>query len=256
MKQALPSLQEIVEGQIILIDKPIKWTSFDAINKLKWLIHTKIGHAGTLDPLATGLLVCCTGKMTKQIQFLQKVDKEYIASIQLGAITASYDLESPLEEQQSFSHLTKMEIEDCIASFLGTQEQTPPIHSAIKKDGVRAYKLARAGEHIELKSRTVVFHALDILDLNFEKGTIELRIHCSTGTYIRSLAHDIGQKLKVGAHLSGLIRTKVGDYDLKDATSVEEWVKYLEEENEKFPEIKEERKAHRKRSRRGIRWKN
>lgn len=254
MKKALPSLQEIVEGQIILIDKPLSWTSFDAINKLKWLIHTKIGHAGTLDPLATGLLVCCTGKMTKQIQFLQKVDKEYIATIQLGAITASYDLESPLEEQQSFNHLTKKEIEDCIASFLGTQEQIPPIHSAIKKDGVRAYKLARAGEHIELKARTVVFHALDILDLNLEKGTIELRIHCSTGTYIRSLAHDIGQKLNVGSHLSGLIRTKVGDYDLKDATSVEDWVKYLEEENEKFPEIKEERKAHRKRSRRGIRW--
>ncbi len=250
MKQALPTLQEIAEGLILLVDKPMNWTSFDAINKLKWLIHTKIGHAGTLDPLATGLLVCCTGKMTKQIQFLQKVDKEYIATIQLGAVTASYDLETPLEDQKDFSHLTKEEIEDCITTFLGEQEQIPPIHSAIKKDGVRAYKLARAGEHVELRARAVTFHTLDILDLNLETGTIELKINCSTGTYIRSFAHDIGQKLHVGAHLSGLIRSKVGEYLLEDAQTVEEWVAYLEAENAKYPEIKEARVAQKKKSRR------
>lgn len=250
MTHSLPTLPEIFDGQLILVNKPLTWTSFDAINKLKWLVHAKIGHCGTLDPLATGLLLCCTGKMTKKIQFLQKVNKEYIATIQLGSTTPSYDLETNPENFQNFSHLSKEEIASSIESFLGTQEQIPPIHSAIKKDGVRAYKLARAGEKVALKPRTVIFESLDIEEIDIALGQIKIKIHCSTGTYIRSFAHDLGQKLGVGAHLIALIRTKVGDYHLKDALSVEDWVKYLEAQNELYPEIKETRLAQKKNSRR------
>lgn len=250
----IPSLPEIAEGQIILIDKPLTWTSFDAINKLKWQIHTKIGHCGTLDPLATGLLICCTGKMTKQIQFLQKEDKVYVAQIQLGATTPSYDLETEEEEHKDFKHISKEDIEKAVASFLGEQSQIPPIFSAIKKDGIRAYKLARAGEDVEMKSRIVHFYKLEIQSLDLEKGTLELYIHCSTGTYIRSLAHDLGQKLGVGAYLSGLRRTAIGDYSIENALTIEEWVAHLDKENEKHPEIREKRLEERRRSKRKWRY--
>lgn len=250
MTPVLPNLPEIFEGRLILVDKPINWTSFDVVNKLKWLVHSKIGHCGTLDPLATGLLLCCTGKMTKEIQFLQKVDKEYVATIQLGSTTPSYDLETSPENFTSFQHLEEKDIIKALHSFLGVQEQIPPIHSAIKKDGVRAYKLARAGETVVLKPRTVTFKELEILNIDLNKGQVKIRIHCSTGTYIRSFAHDLGQCLKVGGHLIELIRTKVGDYLIENALSIEQWVAYLEEQNEQYPEIKANRLAQKKNSRR------
>src|SRR5690625_2186675 len=248
MKNSLPSLAQIVEGQIILIDKPLNWTSFDAVNKLKYQIQTKIGHCGTLDPLATGLLICCTGKMTKQIQYLQREDKEYIAEIQLSATTASYDLETEPENHKEWAFLNKKEIITTIKGFLGQQEQIPPAHSAIKKDGVRAYKLARAGKEVKMNPRIVDFYALEPIQIDLEKGQINLRIHCSTGTYIRSFAHDLGQKLNTGAYLSGLRRTKVGDYHIGNASSIEHWVEHLEEQNKLFAEIGEREREERRRN--------
>lgn len=215
----IPGLDEIREGAVILIDKELTWTSFDVINKLRKSIHTKIGHAGTLDPLATGLLICCTGKMTKKITDYQKQDKEYTGIIQLGATTPTFDLESEPENFKSFESITESFIHKKIEeNFLGEISQYPPIHSAVKKGGKPAYLLARAGKEVKLDPRIIHIHTFEI-ELK-DGGEVHFRVVCSTGTYIRSLAHDLGQALECGAYLKALRRTKIGDFDVENAHKV------------------------------------
>lgn len=220
-----PTETEIKEGAVILIDKAYRWTSFDAINKIKRTTHAKIGHCGTLDPLATGLLICCTGKMTKQIEQFQKQDKEYTGVITLGAITPTYDLESAPEDLKDYTHLTETVIRDAVAQFTGEIEQFPPIHSAIKKDGKRLYELARAGKEVQPDPRRVKVNEFEITKIALPE--VHFRISCSTGTYIRSLANDFGAALGVGGYLSALRRTKIGAFDVEDARTVEQWIEFL-----------------------------
>jgi len=210
------------EGQVLLIDKPLKWTSFQVVNKIRWHIRQKfnlkkikVGHAGTLDPLATGLLILCTGKFTKKIETYQAQTKEYTGEITLGATTPSYDLETEIDAVFSTEHLTEELIYKTAKLFEGEIEQKPPIFSAIKKDGKRLYELAREGKTTEIKSRKITIEAFEITKINFPK--IEFRIVCSKGTYIRSLAFDFGVALKSGAHLSALRRTKIGAFNVNNA---------------------------------------
>ena len=210
------------EGQVLLIDKPLKWTSFQVVNKIRWHIRQKfnlkkikVGHAGTLDPLATGLLILCTGKFTKKIETYQAQTKEYTGEITLGATTPSYDLETEIDAVFSTEHLTEALIYKTAKLFEGEIEQKPPIFSAIKKDGKRLYELAREGKTTEIKSRKITIEAFEITKINFPK--IEFRIVCSKGTYIRSLAFDFGVALKSGAHLSALRRTKIGAFNVNNA---------------------------------------
>jgi tRNA pseudouridine55 synthase len=233
MVHSQPSLQQIKEGVAILIDKPYKWSSFDAINKIKWNIKkVKIGHCGTLDPLATGLLICCTGKMTKQISTFQKQIKEYTGVITLGAVTPTFDLESEPEQFKSIEHLDEATIKAATASFIGEIQQVPPIHSAIKKDGKPVYKLARAGKEVILEPRTITIDIFEITKI--EDAKVHFRVVCSTGTYIRSLANDFGAALGCGGYLSELRRTKIGDFSVDDAWSVEQWVDYIKGEKERL----------------------
>lgn len=220
-----PTETEIKEGAVILIDKAYRWTSFDAINKVKRTTHAKIGHCGTLDPLATGLLICCTGKMTKQIEQFQKQDKEYTGVITLGATTPTYDLESTPENIKDYNHLTETMVKDAVAQFVGDIEQLPPIHSAIKKDGKRLYELARAGKEVKPDPRRVLIHEFEITKI--EPPEVHFRISCSTGTYIRSLANDFGAALGVGGYLSALRRTKIGAFNVADARTVDQWMEFL-----------------------------
>ncbi|MFA6057948.1 MAG: tRNA pseudouridine(55) synthase TruB [Taibaiella sp.] len=225
----IPTTEELKEGAVILIDKPLRWTSFDALNKLRWLVKMKkIGHCGTLDPLATGLLICCTGKMTKKITEYQKQEKEYTGIIHLGAVTPTYDLESEPEQQQPFEHLTEDEIMAATAAFTGDILQTPPIHSAIKKDGKRVYELARQGIEVKLEPRAVNIKTFEITKIALPE--VHFRVVCSTGTYIRSLANDFGAALGCGGYLQELRRTKIGDYSVDDALTVDDWVKALKPE--------------------------
>lgn len=203
-------------GKILLIDKPLTWTSFDVVRKIRNLTRIKkTGHAGTLDPLATGLLIVCQGKATKKIESIQNAEKEYTGTIHLGSTTASYDLESEPTPQQDIAHLTPEFILQQASSFVGFIDQVPPIFSAIKVDGKRSYDLARKGLEPELKSRRIEIKAFDITAFNLPE--ITFRVACSKGTYIRSLAHDLGQKLGTGAYLKSLRRTKIGDYSVDDA---------------------------------------
>ncbi len=220
-----PSLQELKEGAMLLIDKPYRITSFAAINKIKYAAKVKIGHAGTLDPLATGLLICCTGKFTKKISDYQRLPKEYTGSFYIGATTPTYDLESEPENFQSIETITEAILHETTKQFTGDIMQTPPIHSAIKKDGKRAYELARKGQEIVLNARPITVSEFEITKI--ELPEIQFRVVCSTGTYIRSLAHDYGQALGCGAYLSSLRRTKIGEYNVEAAPSVEEWLEYL-----------------------------
>lgn len=220
-----PTETEIKEGAVILIDKAYRWTSFDAINKIKRTTHAKIGHCGTLDPLATGLLICCTGKMTKQIEQFQKQDKEYTGIITLGATTPTYDLESAPEDIKDYTHLTETVIRDAVTQFTGEIEQFPPIHSAIKKDGKRLYELARAGKEVQPDPRKVTVNEFEITKIALPE--VHFRIGCSTGTYIRSLANDFGAALGVGGYLSALRRTKIGAFNVEDARTVEQWMEFL-----------------------------
>ncbi|KAA5533805.1 tRNA pseudouridine(55) synthase TruB [Taibaiella lutea] len=222
---AIPTQEELIEGAVILIDKPLTWTSFDAINKIKRLMKAKIGHCGTLDPLATGLLICCTGKMTKRITEYQKQEKEYTGIIHLGAVTPTYDLESKPEQEKPFEHLTDDEIIEATKAFTGDIKQTPPIHSAVQKDGKRAYELARAGKEIKLEPRDVQIKTFEITKIALPE--VHFRVVCSTGTYIRSLANDFGAALGCGGYLQALRRTKIGDYNVDDALTVEQWVAEL-----------------------------
>lgn len=207
-------------GEVLLINKPLTWTSFDVVKKVRNTLRVKkIGHAGTLDPLASGLLILCTGKFTKRIDEIQAQEKEYTGTITLGQTTPSYDLETPVSESKDISHLTPDDIQAAANTFVGTIEQIPPIYSAVMIDGQRAYDLARKGKEAEMKPRTVTIKAFDIT--NIEGAVVSFKVICSKGTYIRSLAHDLGQKLNVGAHLSALVRTRIGDYKLEDALSIE-----------------------------------
>lgn len=219
-----------LEGQLLLIDKPLTWTSFDAVNKLRYTIRKqfnikkiKVGHAGTLDPLATGLLIICTGRFTKKINEFMGLPKEYIGTIQLGSTTPSYDLETEIDQEFPTDHINQSLINDIKSAFIGPIEQIPPLFSAIKKDGEKAYEVARRGDTIEMKSRSIEIMELDLV-LN-ENLQIDFRVVCSKGTYIRSLAHDIGKALKSGAHLSELRRTKIGGFHVQNAISPEEFVK-------------------------------
>ena len=216
---------DFLEGQIILLDKPLDWTSFQAVNKLKYKLKSefnlpkkfKIGHAGTLDPRATGLLIVCTGKFTKIIPQIQDAPKEYFTEIKIGVQTESYDTEKPEILHQDISEITETQIKETLEKFLGEIDQKPPIFSAIKIEGNRAYDLARAGKEVEMKSRkTTITYIENIeIDLPFVRFTVG----CSKGTYIRSLAHDIGQELGVGAYLTNLRRTKIGDYLVENAST-------------------------------------
>lgn len=226
----MPSLEDVKNGSVILVDKPLTWTSFDVINKIRKQVHTKIGHAGTLDPLATGLLICCTGKKTKEITSYQKQDKEYTGIIQIGASTPTYDLESVPQNFQDYSHITQELVSDAVLKFCGDIQQIPPIHSAIKKDGKPVYKMARQGIEVKLEPRSVTIHQFDA-KLQPE-GEIHFTIRCSTGTYIRSIANDLGQHLGVGGYLKALRRTKIGAFDAEDALSVDEWVAHFQQLND------------------------
>ncbi len=216
--------EDFKNGQVLLIDKPLTWTSFQAVNKLRWEIRQafnikkiKVGHAGTLDPLATGLLIICTGKMTKQIDTFQGQDKEYTGTFVLGSTTPSYDLETEIDQTFPTDHITDDNIHKVANSFIGDTEQFPPIFSALKKDGKRLYDYAREGKTVEIKPRTIRISEFEIT--NIDRTKIQFRVVCSKGTYIRSLAHDFGKALNSGAHLSVLRRTKIGDFDVKNAVT-------------------------------------
>ena len=215
------------QGQLILIDKPFQWTSFDVVRKIRYLTKTKkVGHAGTLDPLATGLLIVCTGKFTKKINEYMAQEKEYTGSITLGATTPTYDLESEPQNFKSVDDLTEEKINEATKFFTGNILQTPPIHSAIKKEGKRSYDLARQGIDVKLEQRAVTISAFQITKIELPK--IYFNVVCSTGTYIRSLANDYGEKLGCGGYLSGLCRTRIGEFMLQDAMSMEEFQTRIE----------------------------
>lgn len=217
--------QDFLEGQIILLDKPMDWTSFQAVNKLKYKLKSefglpkkfKIGHAGTLDPRATGLLIVCTGKFTKTIPVIQDAPKEYLTEIKIGVQTESYDTEKPEILNCDYSSVSTEFIHETLNKFVGEIDQKPPVFSAIKIDGNRAYDLARKGKEVEMKSRKTTIHYISNIEIDLP--FVRFTVGCSKGTYIRSLAHDIGQELGVGAYLTNLRRTKIGEYSVDDATS-------------------------------------
>jgi len=225
---AIPTQEELKEGTVLLIDKPLRWTSFDALNKLRRLMKAKIGHCGTLDPLATGLLICCTGKMTKRITEYQKQEKEYTGIIHLGAITPTYDLESEPEQFKPTDQLTEEQIRAATVEFTGAIMQVPPAHSAIKKDGKRVYELAREGKEVKLDPRPVTITTFELTHIALPE--VHFRVVCSTGTYIRSLANDFGAALGCGGYLQALRRTKIGAFSVDEALTVEQWVKALKPE--------------------------
>ena len=222
----MTTAEDYQNGQILLIDKPLNWTSFQAVNKIKYALINKvglpkkfkIGHAGTLDPLASGLLLICTGKFTKKISELQGQAKEYKGTFFIGATTPSYDLETEIDNNFPISHINEELIHETVKQFLGEIDQKPPIYSAIKKDGVRLYEHARAGEVIEIAFRKTTIHEFEITRIALPE--IDFRVVCSKGTYIRSLAFDFGKALNSGAHLTALRRTKIGDYHVKNAVDV------------------------------------
>ena len=228
--------EDYKNGQVLLIDKPLEWTSFQAVNKLRWHIKQrfkikkiKVGHAGTLDPLATGLLIICTGKQTKEIHIYQGQEKEYTGTFTVGATTPSYDLETEIDENYPTEHITEALLKETTKQFIGEIQQKPPIFSAIKKDGKRLYELARKGETTEIQARTVTITEFEITNINLPK--VDFRVVCSKGTYIRSLAYDFGKALNSGAHLSTLRRTKIGDFSVDNADSIEGFIASLEESN-------------------------
>jgi tRNA pseudouridine55 synthase len=210
--------------RVLLVNKPLEWTSFDVVRKLRYKLKIKkIGHAGTLDPLATGLLILCTGKMTKKIDEYQAQEKEYTGRFIIGQTTPSHDLETDVSERSDISHISNEKIYETVKLFMGMIDQVPPMHSAIKVDGKRAYELARQGKEAELKSRQVLISAFDITAI--ELPSLSFRIVCSKGTYIRSLARDFGQALGVGAYLAELCRTRIGAFRLEDALEIEDIIR-------------------------------
>lgn len=223
-----------LEGAVLLVDKPQGWTSFDVVNKIRSKIRTlfqlrkiKVGHAGTLDPMATGLLIVCTGKETKQISVYQERPKVYTGTITFGGTTPSYDAETEINEVFPFEHITPTLLEEAKHKFIGEIDQVPPMFSAIKVDGQPLYKMARKGESIKVESRKV--HIYNIVFTRIELPEVDFEVHCSKGTYIRSLAYDLGNAVKSGAYLSALRRTQIGEFEVEDAKTVAEWVEWLEE---------------------------
>ncbi len=228
---------DFVEGEILAFDKPYRWTSFDVVGKTRWLLchrlglkKLKVGHTGTLDPLATGVVVVCTGRKTKLIDQLQNHTKEYVATLQLGATTPSYDLEKPIDATYPTEHITRALIDEVIPTFQGEQWQVPPMFSAVKVDGKRAYELARKGQEAELKAKLLVIDEIEVLSFDAEMMQLVLRISCSKGTYIRALARDIGERLGSGAHLIALRRTRVGDIRVEDCMNFEQFTQLIDNE--------------------------
>ena len=219
---------DFIAGEVLLIDKPLEWTSFQAVKKIKYRLprKIKIGHAGTLDPLATGLLIICTGKQTKQIESYQGQEKEYTGEFTLGNTTPSFDLETEFDQTFPIDHITNEQIQEATKPFLGEIDQFPPIFSALKVNGERLYKSARAGKEVEIKSRKITIHEFEITKIDLPK--IEFRVVCSKGTYIRSLANDFGKALESGAHLSSLRRTRIGNYKIEDSYQLEDFIKLIE----------------------------
>ncbi|MDT0556406.1 tRNA pseudouridine(55) synthase TruB [Patiriisocius hiemis] len=224
-KKTQLTLEDYQAGQVLLIDKPLEWTSFQVVNKIRWLIKKqfgikkiKVGHAGTLDPLATGLLILCTGKFTKKIETYQAQHKEYTGTITLGATTPSYDLETEVDSTFNTSKLTEALIKETTSQFIGEIQQKPPIFSALQKDGKRLYEYARAGEKVDIPTRKVHISSFEIIQINFPD--VHFKVSCSKGTYIRSLAHDFGKALDNGGYLSALRRTKIGDFKVDNAVSI------------------------------------
>lgn len=228
--------EDFTNGKVILIDKPLTWSSFQAVNKLKFVLKKKfnlskrfkIGHAGTLDPLATGLLIICTGKFTKSINEIQAQEKEYTGTIKLGETTPSYDLETEVDKTFPTEHITTELLQETLQQFTGEIMQKPPVFSAIKKDGKRLYEHARAGEEVEIEARKTTIYGFELTRI--ELPEVDFRVTCSKGTYIRSLAHDFGQALQSGGHLTALRRTKIGNYSVEDAVSPLDFEKQINDE--------------------------
>lgn len=225
--------EDFLNGQVLLIDKPLNWTSFQAVNKIRWAIRQafnikkiKVGHAGTLDPLATGLLIICTGKKTKEINIYQGQEKEYTGTFVLGATTPSYDLETEINAHFPIDHITEAKIHETTNIFIGEINQVPPVFSAIKKDGKRLYEFARSGEEVTISSRKVTIS--DFIITKIEDNTLHFKVTCSKGTYIRSLAHDFGKALDSGAHLSSLRRTKIGSFSVNQAKTIDSFLSELD----------------------------
>lgn len=228
---------DFIEGEILCFDKPLRWTSFNLVSKIRsQLCHKlgvkklKVGHAGTLDPLATGVMVVCTGKATKRIDELQAHVKEYVATLQFGATTPCFDLEKPIDQTYPTEHITETLVREVLGRFLGRIEQVPPAFSACKIDGKRAYDLARKGKEVELKPKVLVIDEIELLGFDKEKMQATIRVVCSKGTYIRALARDIGQALESGAHLIALRRTRVGDVRVEDCLQVEDFPEWLDKQ--------------------------
>lgn len=230
-----------VEGEILYLDKPLGWTSFDAVKRVRGAVMRrmgvhkfKVGHAGTLDPLATGVMIVCTGKATKQIENLQAGVKEYVATIALGATTPSFDLETKIDATYPVGHITQELVEQTLKKFVGRIEQVPPAYSACKIDGQRAYSMARSGLEVELKPKVLVIDEIELLD--FKPDEIKIRVVCSKGTYIRALARDIGQALDSGGHLTSLRRTRVGNVRIEDCLSVDQTVELIAKAEVEIPD--------------------
>lgn len=224
--------EEFLDGQMILVDKPLEWTSFQVVNKIRWLLRKqfglkkiKVGHAGTLDPLASGLLILCVGKMTKQINTYQAQDKEYTGTILLGVTTPSYDAETEVDETFPTEHIDEAMINEAVKKFIGTIQQQPPVFSALKKDGKRLYEYARKGEAVDIPTREIRIEAFEITRIALPE--VDFRVVCSKGTYIRSLAHDFGKALDSGGYLAALRRTKIGLFDVDNSQSLEEIEAYI-----------------------------
>ncbi|EOA60273.1 MULTISPECIES: tRNA pseudouridine(55) synthase TruB [Bacteroides] len=225
------------EGEVLFFNKPLGWTSFKVVGHIRYHIcrrmkvkKLKVGHAGTLDPLATGVMIVCTGKATKRIEEFQYHTKEYIATIQLGATTPSYDLEHEIDATYPTEHITREKIEEALKQFLGEIQQIPPAFSACKVDGARAYDLARKGQEVELKPKLLAIDEIELLACDLEKMEIKIRVVCSKGTYIRALARDIGEALHSGAHLTGLVRTRVGEVKLEDCLDPEHFADWIDQQ--------------------------
>lgn len=232
---------DFISGELIGIDKPLGWTSFDAVKRVRGAIQRrlhvkkfKVGHAGTLDPLATGVLLICTGRATRRIDELQAGDKEYVATIRLGATTPSFDLETEIDATYPWEHITRETVEEVLPRFTGRIMQVPPVFSAVKIEGKRAYNLARKGKDVELKAKPLEIKEMELL--RFDAPEMEVRIVCSKGTYIRALARDLGEALGSGAHLTGLRRTRVGNVRISDCLSIEDAVKLIDTTELTFPE--------------------
>ena len=226
---------DFVEGEILAFDKPLHWTSFDVVAKVRRTLcrclgqkKLKVGHSGTLDPLATGVVIICTGKKTKLIEQLQYDTKEYIATMQLGATTPSYDMEHPVDKTYPTAHITRTLIDQTIPQFIGEQWQVPPMYSAVSINGKRAYEIARKGETVELKPKLLVIDEIEVLSFDAEKMWLTIRVVCSKGTYIRALARDIGERLQSGAFLTALRRTRVGNTRVEDCNQIDSFLQTIE----------------------------